>query len=200
MKIREHIGILKGMMITLTAGLFLGVLFAIIWKEGIQHHITSLDMIFVKNLESVKIGSWEFFFFALEKHIKSYLLIWIFSLTIFSKLYQVGYLLYKSILAGFSVTVSILLYGGKGVLLSVAYCMPQGLIYVPIFMYTIIHCFHFHCETRQAMYAGNSLTWRWYMKESMTFLLCGIAIVLGCYLESYVGVIFVDKVIAIFFN
>lgn len=199
MRIREHMGIIKGMMITSIIGLFLGFLFAMIWKDAIQHHITSLDLIFVKNLESAKIGSLEFFFFVLGKRIKAYLLIWIFSLTILSKLYQVGYLLYKGVLIGFTICVSILLYGGKGVILSASYGLPQGLIYIPVILYTIVHCFHFNLDIRQQTYSESSRNWKWYIKEGMTFLVCGIGIVLGCYLESYVGVLFVDKAIAIFF-
>lgn len=195
-KVEEKIGLLKAITVLIVIGFLLGMVCAIIWRTELSKYNTILDTLLIKNIQTVEQDKQVLFFYLCGIRLRDYLLIWIFSFTILSKGYQMYYLLYQSFLAGFVGATATILYGIEGIVLILSYSIPQGLLYVPVIIMTIIRCYHFNNICHQKITNRNASRFKWISQEIGFFILYAILLIIGCYLESYVSLYLVEKAIS----
>lgn len=194
-KVEEKIGLLKAIAFLIVIGFLLGMICAIIWRTELSNYNMVLDTLLIKNIQTVEQDKQILFLYLCGIRLRDYLLIWIFSFTILSKGYQIYYLLSQSFLAGFIGATATILYGIEGIVLVLSYSMPQGLLYVPVIVMTMIQCYHFNNVCCQKISSRNASRFKWISQEIGFFVLYAILLIVGCYLESYVSLYLVEKAI-----
>ncbi len=100
-----------------------------------------------------------------------------------------GYIGYLGLSAGCVLSVAIIRYGIRGLLLAAAGVLPQGLVIVPayaaLFLWGIRVNRTLYSKNPYAEYYGKSR--QFYLKKGLQFAGIAAVVIIGCLLESYVN-------------
>lgn len=138
------------------------------------------------------------FFFVLKENLKEFTVFWLLSITILGIPYMVLRLIYLGFSLGFFISVIAMQYGFKGIILILVYEFPHGLIYIPIIILSLYKgfglCRSIYYDNRNITETIISLLKSYFLL--ILFLL--VLLLLGSFLEAYVGSFFLKKTLGLF--
>ena len=137
------------------------------------------------------------FFYILGNNLREYVVFWLLSVTVLG----IPYIILKIITFGFStgffISAIAIQYGFKGIILILTYKFPHGIIYLPI----IILCIHKGYSLTRSIYYENRDYMGTILRQSKSYLLLwlflAVLLVLGSFLEAYVGSFLLKKTLGL---
>jgi stage II sporulation protein M len=89
-------------------------------------------------------------------------------------------------------------YGGKGVVLSIAYLFPQGIIYLPVAFLSIKYCYQLTMEMNHGQATPSLHNIVMIKKYFKLILILLAALLVGAIFETFIGSYLVRKVLGLF--
>lgn len=160
-----------------------------------------LDEYTLGKISSMELNHNAFFFYVLQKRIGT---IWL--LAMVSSTFAGIYLLYAYVVwLGFSggalLSVAVIRYGVKGVLLMVISCLPQYFLYLPALLLILgmgySFCVKLYYPARVDGYLGMGRK-QLLVRYFLLLVLIHLVVIIGAILESYVNPSFVTRLLQIF--
>lgn len=178
-------------------GLFLGVLFANVFKSFYYDRMMSYHNEIFTDIVRERIDYKGLFIYVLGKSLREFAVFWLLSITILGIPYMIIKIIAFGFSTGFFISAIAMQYGFKGLLLILVYKFPHGLIYLPL----IILCLYRGYNLSKSIYYESRDyigTIRRQLKSYMMLWLFLIALlVLGCFLEAYVGSFLLKKALSV---
>lgn len=163
---------------------FIGILVAVVlstfYKENYRSLYLEVNNRIYQIIENEGFKREQYFFVCLSEIVGETLLIWIFSCTVFCKLYNGFFCLKKGFIVGFLLWITIVTYGfKKGIFILLSY-IPHGIVYGIVLIINIL--ISRGCNEKYRKVTQNP----W--KCILWCLLIIILMVLGVYFESSVHI------------
>lgn len=199
LKLQLHkLNVIQISIILLVIGLFLGVLCANIFKENyISQMQIYEDDVFLKIAQG-NIDHTGFFGYVLGKNFSNFIIFWLLSITILGIPYMALKISSFGFFSGFFISAVSMQYGLKGLLLVLAYIFPQGLLYLPISLFSLLKGFEL-CRT---IYSENRNNFGGIAKLVKSYLivilLLAVALFVASFLEAYPGAYILKKALGSF--
>lgn len=194
----RKMGAAKIGLIILALGIFIGFLFANIFKGFYWNQIDILDSSYFSKIRTAEIDYTILFQYVMWKNFKIFLLFWIFTATAVGIPYMVLSVWYAGFEAGFFIAVILMRYGIKGILLIFGYTFPHYLIYIPVAIFCLSIGYHL-CRN---MYYEVKINRRGKVerifKHIMTIIILAGALTIGSFLETYAGSYILKKILTLF--
>lgn len=134
-----------------------------------------------------KIDQTELFIYILGKNLKEFAVFWLLSITILGIPYIIFKILAFGFSTGFFISAIAIQYGLKGIILVLAYKFPHGIIYLPI----IILCIHKGYNLTRSIYYDSRDYMGTILRQVKSYfilwLFLAVLLLLGSFLEAYVG-------------
>lgn len=194
----QRLNVVQISIILVVIGLFLGVFFANIFQSYYYDRMMNYHNIVFYEIVREKINYSLLFFFVLKENLKEFTVFWLLSITILGIPYMVLRLIYLGFSLGFFISVIAMQYGFKGIILILVYEFPHGLIYIPIIILSLYKgfglCRSIYYDNRNITETIISLLKSYFLL--ILFLL--VLLLLGSFLEAYVGSFFLKKTLGLF--
>lgn len=145
-----------------------------------------LDEYTLGRLKYLEINCNTFFVYVLQKRITLLWLLMLFCITTIGLYVLCGYLAWCGFVCGTLLSVAIMRYGIKGILLIVAGTLPHYIFYIPACLLLIKLGQKLHERTQNVLQCG------------MSFLGIHIVVIIGILLESYVNPYIMTKILKVF--
>ena len=140
-----------------------------------------------------KINYTDLFIYILGVNFREFIVFWLLSVTILGIPYIVIKVIAFGFSAGFFISAIAMQYGFKGILLILTYKFPHGVIYLPI----VILCIHKGYSLSKSIYYENRDFMGTILRQIKSYLLfllfLSVLLVLGSFLEAYVGSFLLKK-------
>lgn len=175
-----------------------GGIYARITQGLLESQIDSINSRYFTTILQMDISYWDLYWHTVVSLMKSFLFVWIFSLTIFGIPYLAIAIGWKGFQVGYLMTGLCLTYEWKGLLLMIVYHFPQMLLYIPAALLCLKGCYSLTNEVnRSGMSAGlhNISLLKKYYK---LIIIVVVALLAGALLETFVGTYFVRKALTLF--
>lgn len=194
----QQMNVIQISILLIIIGLLIGVLFANLFQTFYYDLIINYNNIIFTDIVRENIDYSGLFLYILGKNYREFIVFWLLSVTILGIPYMALKLIYFGFSTGFFISWVAMQYGFKGILLILAYLFPHGLIYIPV----IILCLYRGYGLSKGIYYDN----RYYMgsiiKELKSyiflFVFLAVLILLGSFLEAYVGSFLLKKTLSLF--
>ena len=147
----------------------------------------AMNEYFINRYMYADIQGRELFPYLFYERVPKFFLLVFFSIGIYGTLAADIYICYLGFSVGFLSVIAIMNYGMKGILLMLGFFLPQWLFYIPAVLL-------WYYELKY--YKARGKDWK-HMKIAVSFLLAGMFLLLGVFLESYVNPGFLQKIIRI---
>lgn len=145
-----------------------------------------LDEYTLGRMKYLELNCNTFFLYVLQKRMTTVWLLMLFCITAIGLYVLWGYLLWTGFALGTLLSVAVMRYGMKGILLLLAGIFPHYLCYVPACLLLL--------RIGQRMHTRIQEIWQY----GMSFLGLHIVVIIGVLLESYVNPYIITKVLKIF--
>lgn len=179
-------------------GLFFGVLSANMFQAFYYERMMNYHNVIFAEIVRDEIDYSGLFIYILGKNFKEFLVFWLLSITILGIPYLVLKIIAFGFSTGFFISSIAMQYGFKGILLILAYGFPHGIIYLPIILLSLYKgyglCRLIYYENRNYMVTILKQT-KSYM---LLWIFLAVLILLGSFLEAYIGSFFLKKTLGIF--
>ncbi|SFR98796.1 stage II sporulation protein M [Anaeromicropila populeti] len=129
------------------------------------------------------------FLYILQRRLKNYILVWLFSVTILSVPYNLSYIFLKSFSSGFVLGALVILYGWNGFAAGLSYAFPHYLIYIPTMATAIIRTWKLHQRIQKGVYARKG---KLILEQIPIFLCLFCCMIIGSVLETFVNPSFIE--------
>lgn len=196
-KLRK-LGEVKLGLLILGAGILLGFLFAKIFKDLYWGSMYLTDKDYLKRIRESVIDYPVLLRYVLWNVYRKFVVFWIVCSTAVGLPYLVFCLVYGGFQCGFFLTVIMMRYGIKGILLIFGYTFPQYLIYIPV-IFLCLRTGYWLCKS---MYYDNKMSRRGRTDRILRHLLIIIVLVIilffGALLETYVSSFLLRKILVLF--
>jgi len=194
----KKLGEVKLGMIILFLGILLGIIFARLFKGFYWNQIDLLDSNYFSKIKNVTIDYPVLFRYVLWKNFRIFILFWIFSATALGIPYITLSILYGGFQGGFFITVILMRYSLKGILLIFGYTFPHYIIYIPI----ALLCLRSGYWLSRSMYYDTKMSKKGrtdrILKHLIVILILSVALMLGGLLETYAGSFILKKILLLF--
>lgn len=196
-KLRK-LGEVKFGILILGIGFILGLLFAAVFKRLYWNQINIIDEGYISKIKETVFDHRVLLRYVLWNNLKIFILFWVFCSTALGIPYIVLSLTYGGFRIGLFVTVIMMRYGIKGILLLFAYTFPQIIVYIPI-AFISLRAGYWLCKS---MYHETKLGKKGKMERvikhiGLIFVL-GIILTFGCLIETYIGSFILQKILYLF--
>lgn len=178
--------------------MILGAVFAKVTKNLIVNGIGGLNSRYFSTIYNMEIEYWDYFKYLLWENIKSYTLIWIFSLTILGIPYFCFVVAKAGFLSGYLLSVLLSTYQWKGFLLFLVYHFPQDLIYIPVWIMTLNYGYRLTMEMNHGQVTPSLHNIGLVRKYIRFILILLLALIVGSVLETFAGSLLVKKTLGLF--
>jgi stage II sporulation protein M len=198
-KLQLHrLSVVQTAVILLIIGLFFGVLFANVFKNSYDKQMLNYQNTTFSDITSNAIDYAGLFRYVLTKNFGEFVIFWLLCVTILGIPYMAYKIISFGFLTGFFISAVSMQYGVKGILLILAYVFPHGLVYLPI----AIMCLYKGFDLCRAIYHDNrtrisGLT-ALIRPKFVMILILAVALVMGSFLEAYVGSFILKKTLGLF--
>lgn len=155
----------------------------------------AMNEYFINQYMYADISGQELFPFLFYERVPKFFLLLFLSVGIYGTWIVDGYISYLSFSVGFLSVIAIMNYGMKGILLILGFFFPQWLFYVPLLALWYYELRYYKGIGTEVPYGEQKN--RKHFKLAVSFLLAGILLFLGVFLESYVNPYFLQKIIRI---
>lgn len=178
--------------------LILGGIFAKFTHNLLSVGIDSISSRYFNTIKKMDIQYWDLFKYILISLYKSFFILWVMCLTILGLPYIIWAIVSKAFQFGYLFTALTMVYGGKGVLLSIAYLFPQGILYLPVAFFSIKYGYQLtmemnHGQTNPSLH--NIIMLKKYLGIIAVLL---AALLVGALVETFIGSYLVRKVLELF--
>lgn len=171
---------LKVILLEFCISYLVGILFAGLTNSVIIGKQTIIDSVMM--LDLTKLSKTQMLIFLLQTRVKSFLFIWLFSVTILAVWYNVFYIIFNGFKAGCAIACATLLYGNSGFLRFLLIDVLQAIVYLPAMITTLLISYRIHNKLMVglSMHKGRMI-----LDELPSFLFLLAVVIIGCFLESY---------------
>lgn len=185
-------------LVILAIGVILGILFSKIFKSLYWNQMDLIDSTYLNKIKSTKLDYGLLFNYVLWKNFRTFVIFWIVCITPLGIPYISLSLLYCGFQSSFFVSVILMKYEIKGILLIFGYTFPHYLIYILVVFLSLRSGYWLS----NSLYSGMKLNKRSKAEQIMKHLvfiiiLSGI-LFLGSLLETYVGSYVLKKILVLF--
>ena len=189
---------LKFAIILFFISLILGCIFAKLTQNLLSVGIDSLSSRYFNTIKKMDIQYKDLFQYIVISLLKNFLLIWVMSLTILGLPYIIWVIISKAFQFGYLTTALAISFGGKGVLLSISYLFPHGLLYLPVAFLCVRYCYQLTLEMNYGQ-ATPSLHNVVLIKKYLPLLgILASILLLGAVIETFLGTYVVRRVLGLF--
>jgi stage II sporulation protein M len=178
--------------------LVLGCVFAKLTQNLLSVGIDSLSSRYFNTIKNMDIQYKDLFQYIVISLLKSFLLIWIMSLTILGLPYIIWAITSKAFQFGYLTTALAISYGGKGVLLSISYLFPQGLLYLPVAFLCVKYCYQLTMEMNYGQATPSLHNVVMLKKYFRLMAILAGALLVGAIMETFIGTYVVRRVLELF--
>jgi len=194
----HRLSVIKISVILLLIGLFLGILCANLFKGTYIDAIREYEDTVFSKIALDGFDHAGLFRYVLGKNFNEFVVFWLLSITILGIPYMTLKITSFGFFTGFFVSAVTLHYGLKGILLILAYVLPQGLLYLPIAFISLYKgyelCSMIYRDGRTRISEIFSL----FKSNLFIILLLAIALLVASFLEAYPGAFLLKKALGIF--
>lgn len=194
----KKLGVVKVCLIILGTGFLLGIIFSFILKNIYLYDINSINTKYFSEIKNTNIDSMILLKYVLWNNFSFFVLYWIFCCTSVGIPYIGLSLIYTGIKSGFFITATLMGYGIKGIMLIIGYTFPQYLIYIPVAFLCLRSgyklCFSLYHEGK----LSSKSKMQRIIKNLMVIVILGLALVVGSFLETYIGTFLLKKILLLF--
>lgn len=193
----RKMGEIKFGIVLLIAGGILGFIIAKVLKGFYWDNINILNASYLKKIRDTKIEYSDLLGYVYWNIFKPFILFWIVSVTALGIPYIGLCLVYLGFQSTFFVTIVLMKYGFKGMLLIIGYTFPQYILYIPVIFLCLRSGFYL---CRSIHYQGISKKGRSeiIIKQVAFILALGILLGLGGLLETYTNTFLLRKILGLF--
>ena len=193
----RKMGEIKFGIVLLIAGGILGFIIAKVLKGFYWDNINILNASYLKKIRDAKIEYSDLLGYVYWNIFKPFILFWIVSVTALGIPYIGLCLVYLGFQSTFFVTIVLMKYGFKGILLIIGYTFPQYILYIPVIFLCLRSGFYL---CRSIHYQGISKKGRSeiIIKQVAFILALGILLGLGGLLETYTNTFLLRKILGLF--
>lgn len=185
-------------LIILIIGIIIGILFARIFKGFYWDQIDLLDKNYLSRIKDYSIDYSVLLRYVIWKNFRTFILFWILSATAIGIPYMALCILYGGFQAGFFLSVILMQYNFKGILLLFGYTFPHYIIYILVAVLCLRSgywlCRNMYYDTRMSKKRRVERI----AKHLVLIIILGAVLMLGCLLETYVGSFLLKKVLLLF--
>lgn len=194
----QGLSVIQTSILLMIVGLCFGVLSANMFRSFYYDRMMNYHNVIFSEIARENIDHSGLFIFILGENFREFVVFWLLSITILGIPYMVLRLITFGFSTGFFISAIAMQYGFKGILLILIYKFPHGIIYLPI----IILCLYKGLALCRAIYYENRNHIGAILKELKSYLFLwmflSVLLVLGSFLEAYVGSFFLKKVLGLF--
>ena len=155
----------------------------------------AMNEYFINQYLYADISGQELFPFLFYERVPKFILLLFLSIGIYGTFIVNGYISYLSFSVGFLSVIAIMNYGMKGILLMLGFFFPQWLFYVPLLALWYYELRYYKGIAKEAQYGEQKN--KKHIILAVSFILAGILLFLGVFLESYVNPFVLQKIIRI---
>ena len=192
-KLQKKYNPLQLVMLELFTAFVLGVLIAAVTQQSYLANTEYIDAMLFTDFS--RLDKLQLLIFVLQKRLRGFLIIWLFSITVLAVPYNIFIVAWKGFSAGFVITSLSVIYGWKGFLESLVLVMPQYIIYVPVFVEIVYLSYKIHNNSESALDKKKS---RYPLGQLPACLFLLGALIVGCILETFLNPIILDWVMHTF--
>lgn len=198
-KLQIHrLNVVQIAIVLLILGLFSGVLFANTFRNSYDKQMLNYENSVFSDITTNEIDYPGLFRYVLVKNFGEFIVFWLLCITILGIPYMAYKIISFGFFTGFFISAVSVQYGMKGILLILAYVFPHGLIYLPIMIMSLYKgfelCRSIYHDKRNHISGLPTLI---KPKLALVFILA-VGLVIGCFLEAYVGSFILKKTLGLF--
>ncbi len=194
----RKLGEVKLGFLILATGIMLGFLFARIFKGFYWDSINLLDTEYLYKIKNTAIDYPVLFRYVLWNIYRNFILFWVICTTAIGVPYMTLCILYGGFQCGFFLTVILMRYSLKGILLIFGYTFPHYLLYIPV-AFLCLRSGYWLCRS---MYYDNKTGRRGkaerIARHIVLIVLLALVLLLGGLLETYVASFILKKILLLF--
>lgn len=175
----------KIIIILFTIGLLLGCITGYFMKSSLYSPLINIYNDIISRMNDLDINKTDIFILSLQRNVKYYLLLCIFSTTNLWNIYYSSFMLYTGFSNGLLLSFNTILYGNTGYIKYICYQFPQALIFVPLYIIIILHCCRFH---RQFIECPDTAKKGKLLVQQFPFFICIIILIsASCLIEAWLN-------------
>lgn len=199
LKLQLHrLGVVQISILLLIIGLFFGILFANLFRNSYDTQMLQYQNNVFTEITANEIDYPGLFRYVLAKNLNEFVVFWLLCITILGIPYMAYKIISFGFFTGFFISEITMQYGFKGILLILVYAFPQGLLYLPIALVSLYKgygmCKSIYRDNRSHM---SGLT-KSIKPNLIVILILAIVLVIGSFLEAYVGAFLLKKTLGMF--
>ena len=179
------------------AAFLTGLLTAWIGRKWLQKGVSALSEEYFDKILAMEFNYGGMFLYSLWENGKRLILYWMAQLTVFGLPCTVGVIAYTGMAGGLFAGVMAAEYGGRGILISAAYILPQAFFYVPAALISLSWGYRLNRETKNGskLPAPGRL-----LKVGYIPALCRAfgLLAVGAAAEAFAGSLLLKKVLELF--
>ncbi len=194
----RKLGEVKLGFLILAAGIILGFLFARIFRGFYWNSMDLIDTDYLHRIRDTVIDYPVLLRYVLWNIYRNFILFWIISATAVGIPYMTFCILYGGFQCGFFLTVILMRYSLKGILLIFGYTFPHYLLYIPV-VFLCLRTGYWLCR---GMYYDNKTGRRGkaerIARHLILIMLLALVLLIGGLLETYVASFILRKILFLF--
>lgn len=194
----RKLGEVKVGFIILAIGFLMGLLFAKVFKGFYWNQIDILDTDYFTRIKNTTIDYSVLLQYVMWKNFRIFILFWVLSVTALGLPYMTLSIWYGGFQTGFFMTVILMRYNIKGLLLIFGYTFPHYIIYIPL----ALLCLRSGYWLCRSMYYDAKMSKRGkaerIIKQMVLIIALGVVLFFGGLLETYPGSIILKKILQLF--
>jgi stage II sporulation protein M len=196
-KIRK-LGEVRVGFIILGVGFLLGIILSRVLKDSYWNQIDLLDAAYLSKIKNAVIDYSVLLRYVLWRTFSIFILFWILSATVLGIPYITLTLIYTGFQCGFFLSIILMGYGLKGILLILGYTFPHYIIYIPVAMLCLRSgywlCTRLYHESKISSKSKVKIV----TKHMIVIMILGVLLFIGALLETYAGTFILRKILLLF--
>lgn len=193
----RKMGEVKFGLVLVIAGGILGLIVARVLKDFYWNNINIMDADYLKKIRDTSIDYSALLGYVYWNIFKPFVLFWVVTVTALGIPYIGLCLVYIGFQSSFFVTIVLMKYGFKGILLIFGYTFPQYLIYIPVIFLCLRSGFYLnkilHYENVSRKGRSEII-----IKQILLIVALGILLALGGLVETYTNTFILRKILGLF--
>lgn len=193
----QHFSAIQVFIFLLVFGLFIGILCANVFKEQFETQMNTYKSDIFPEIAAGKIDHPALFRYVLVKNYSDFIVFWLLSITILGLPYMAMKVTSFGFFSGFFISAVTMHYGGKGMLLILAYLFPHGLLYLPIALISLLKGY----ELCNSIYHDNRTRLgeiaRQVRSRLSLIVILASALFIASFLEAYIGAFLLKKALGV---
>lgn len=193
----KRLNIVQVSLFLLLTGVFLGVLFANLFKDNFTARLQEYEGGVFSRIVSGDINYSGLFRYILGKNFNSFLIFWLLSITILGLPYMALKITSFGFFTGFFISAATMQYGWKGLFLVLVFVFPHGLLYLPIGLVSLYKGFEIYRSIYQDNRTNLGGIAGLLRQNLLILLLLAFALLVASFLEAYPGAYFLKKALGL---